>query len=125
MSNPDWLERAARRSQGEAWMLGHTFERYQQLEGRTQEELARELGCTLDVLHWMSLCRRPEGQAFDEQAFAIAKRFEVDLLPLVQVLRRVEVMDAPSIRMRDEAGKTAHSIQLAARDRSEDEETGS
>lgn len=125
MSNPDWLERAARRSQGETWMLGHTFERYQQLEGRSREELAKELGCTLDVLHWMSLCRRPAGQGFDEQVSAIAKRFEVELLLLVQVLRRVEVMDAHFARQREGEGEAAHPIQLAARDRSEDEETDS
>lgn len=125
MSNPDWLERAALRSQEETWMLGHTFERYRELEGRSMEELARELGCTLEVLHWLSLCRKPQGQDFNTQASVIAKRFGVELLPLVQVLRRVEVMDALSRRDTSGQGTEEHSLQLAARDRAEDEETNS
>jgi transcriptional regulator with XRE-family HTH domain len=125
MSNPEWLERAARRSQSETWMLGHTFERYRELEGCSLEELAKELGCTMEALHWLSLCRHPEGQDFNEQAAAIANHFAVELLPLVQVLRRVEVMNALS--RQEGAGELTEepSMQLAARDRSDDGEMSS
>jgi hypothetical protein len=115
MSDLDWLEPAARRSAGEAWTVGHAFERYRALEGSSQEELAKELGCSLEVLHWLSLCRCPQGEAFTEQVSTIAKRFAVDVLLLTQVLRRVEVMDRLSIRAED--GE--------ARDRSHDGETNS
>lgn len=125
MSDPDWLEPAARRSALEAWTLGHAFAKYRALEGRSQEELAKELGCSLDVLLWLSLCRCPQGEAFPEQVSTIAKRFAVDLLPLTQVLRRVEVMDALSIRAEDGETTDEGAVLLAARDRSHDGETDS
>ncbi|WP_246357201.1 hypothetical protein [Pyxidicoccus fallax] len=125
MTNPEWLERAARRSRSETWMLGHVFERYRELEGRTQEELAKELGCTPDVLHWLSLCRRPEGQDFDEQASAIAKRFAVDLVSLVQVLRHVEVMETLSRQVGNGDTLEEQPMQSAARDRTRDSENNS
>ena len=43
MSNPDWLELAVRRSHCEAWMLGHVFERYRELEGLSPEALEHEV----------------------------------------------------------------------------------
>ncbi|NMO17426.1 helix-turn-helix domain-containing protein [Pyxidicoccus fallax] len=106
-------------------MLGHVFERYRELEGRTQEELAKELGCTPDVLHWLSLCRRPEGQDFDEQASAIAKRFAVDLVSLVQVLRHVEVMETLSRQVGNGDTLEEQPMQSAARDRTRDSENNS
>lgn len=125
MTTPEWLARAARRSQSEPGMMGHVFERYRQLEGRSEEALAAELGCTQDTLHWMSLCRRPEEPHFEEQATAIATRFQVELLPLVQVLRRVQVLDSVAARMREVPEVARPVIQVAARDRAKDEETGS
>jgi hypothetical protein len=125
MSNPEWLERAARRSQSETWMMGHAFERYRELEGCSQEELAKKLGCTMEVLHWLSLCRLPEGQDFNAQATVIAHRFAVELLPLVHVLRRVEVMNALSKQRGAGEVQEEHALQLAARDRCDDEEMNS
>jgi hypothetical protein len=126
MSNPEWLARAAQRSQSEPGMMGHVFEQYRRLEGRSEEELARELGCSRDMLRWMALCRRPEESRFEEQVTAIATRFQVELLPLVQVLRRVEVMGAIAAqRARDVPEVDWPAMQMAARDDSEDEETGS
>lgn len=127
MTNPDWLERVARRSRSEPWTLGHAFERYRVLEGRTQEELAKELGCTLEVVHWLSVCRRPEGADFTEQATAIASRFSVELLPLVRVLRRVEVMDALSMPLQEGEEEMAERqpLQQAAKDYAQDDETNS
>ena len=117
MTNPDWLKTAARRSAQEAWTLGQVFERYRELKSRSEEGLAVELGCSLEVLHWLSLCRRPTGEAFTEQVSAIAKRFAVQSIRLIAVLRCVEVMDALSARQ--------ELLLLAARDRSHDDETSS
>jgi len=114
---------AARRSAQEAWMLGHAFARYRELEDRSPEELAAELGCTREVLHWLSLCRRPEGEAFTEQAFTIAQRFAVEPLRLVTVLRRVEVVDALAALAEGEEAADEDALLLAARDRSHDDET--
>jgi hypothetical protein len=125
MTNPEWLKKAARRSAQESWMLGHVFERYRELKGQSEEELAVELGCSLEVLHWMSLCRRPTGKAFSEQVSAIAKRFAVERVRLIAVLRRVEVMDALSARPAGGEATEEELLLLAARDRSHDDETSS
>jgi transcriptional regulator with XRE-family HTH domain len=106
-------------------MMGHVFEQYRQLEGHSEEQLAKELGCSRDMLRWMALCRRPEESHFEEQATAIATRFQVELLPLVQVLRRVEVMGAIVQHVRDVPEVDRPAMQVAARDDSGDEETGS
>ncbi|PTL82214.1 hypothetical protein [Vitiosangium sp. GDMCC 1.1324] len=126
MTNPEWLKTAVRRSAHEAWMLGHVFEKYREREGRSAEELAAELGCSLEVLQWLSLCRRPEGEKFTEHVFTIAKRFALEPLRLVAVLRRVEVMDAFAERSEGGEGPADEdSLLLAARDRSCDDETNS
>ena len=125
MTNPEWLKAAARRSAHEAWMLGQVFEKYRELEGRSPEQLAAELDCSLEVLQWLSLCRRPEGEKFTEQVDAIVKRFALDPLRLIAVLRHVEVMDALTARPEGGAAAEGGSLLLAARDRSHDDETSS
>lgn len=125
MTNPEWLKAAARRSTHEAWMLGHVFEKYRELEGRSPEQLAVELGCSLEVLQWLSLCRRPEGKKFTEQVDAIVKRFALDPLRLIAVIRHVEVMDALTARSEGGVAAEGGSRLLAARDRSQDDETDS
>ncbi|WP_342374555.1 hypothetical protein NVS55_24765 [Myxococcus stipitatus] len=126
MSPPDWLETAARRSSLEPSTLGHAFARYRELEERTPEQLADDLGCTVEQTQWMSLCHRPEdGEGFAEQVGQIAKRFEVDLLKLARVLRRVEVIDALQLAGADGEEPGEDSVLLAARDRSEEDKTHS
>ena len=126
MTNPEWLKTAARRSAHETWMLGHVFEKYRKLEGRSPEELAAELGCSLEVLHWLSLCRRPADEKFTEHVFAIAKRFALDPLRLAAVLRHVEVVDALTAPSESGVAADEDALVLAARDRSrDDEETSS
>ncbi|MFB1483687.1 hypothetical protein [Corallococcus sp. RDP092CA] len=98
-------------------MLGQVFNEYRQMEKLSEDSLVQRLGCTPEVLQWLSLCMTPEGPDFEEQARAIADRFEVDLQKLAYVLRRVQVQLALSKPTRVQGV----SIQLAARDR-EDEE---
>jgi hypothetical protein len=100
-------------------MLGHVIARYRQLEGCSEETLADALGCTLEALQWLSLCLRPEEAAFAEQASVIAERFSIDFEVLVQMLRRVEVLDSLSARS-DSTGN--HGMRMAARDGSQDDE---
>lgn len=126
MTNPSWLEAVARRSEDETWTLGQVFGRYRKLEELSAEELAAELGCTLEVLHWLSLCRRPEGPRINEHVREIVERFPVDAQRLLAVLRRVEVLEALSIRPEDGTAANEGSMVLAARDRaSDDDETSS
>ncbi|MBJ6761789.1 hypothetical protein JGU66_13525 [Myxococcaceae bacterium JPH2] len=116
MSNPEWLEHAARRGQSETWTLAHVFEQYRQLEQLSPEDLARELNCTRDALLWMSLCRKPEGDSFKEQVTAIAERHGVAPLSLARILRHVDILKPLAASTRDEQHGTSR-LQLAARDR--------
>ncbi|GEN09145.1 hypothetical protein SAMN05443572_105400 [Myxococcus fulvus] len=120
MTNPEWLERAARRGRSEPWSMAYTFEQYRQIEGINEDTLAEELGCTQETLHWMSLCRRPEGDSFSEQCTAIAQKFGVDRLMLMQVIRHVDVINAFSKGTRSESTTT---LRMAAQDHLPDEET--
>ncbi|RKH33772.1 hypothetical protein D7Y13_20385 [Corallococcus praedator] len=121
MKNPDWLKRAAERSTVEPGMLGNVFGTYQVLEDCTAEALAEELGCTLDTLNLLALCRRPEGDAFIEQVKDICRRFDVTPSALVSVLRRVEVMDAlDTDASNGETSSDRGPLLLAAKDRPRD-----
>ncbi|ATB40438.1 Bipolar DNA helicase [Cystobacter fuscus] len=90
MSQPSWLRTAARRSEEHAWLLGHVFMKYRQLERESSEELATRLGCSLETLAWLALCRRPSADRFAEELKVIAKRFNVEPKGLTEVIRRVE-----------------------------------
>ncbi|WP_426752951.1 hypothetical protein [Myxococcus sp. Y35] len=106
-------------------MLGHALERYRTIERITPTALATELGCTLEALQWMSLCRRPVGASFAEQTAAVAQRFSVDRRCLVRVLRRVEVIDALTMESEEEMDSEDSAILLAARDRTREDENDS
>ncbi|WP_223645090.1 hypothetical protein [Corallococcus sp. EGB] len=88
------------------------------MEKLSEDSLVQRLGCTPDVLQWLSLCLTPDGPDFEEQTRGIADRFEVDLQKLVHVLRRVQVQQAlakPTVIQ-------GSPIDIAARDREDEEE---
>jgi hypothetical protein len=125
MTTPEWLKVAAERSAQDPASLGYVFAQYRKHEGKSAEELAAMLDCTLKVLDELSLCRRPDPERFAEHLRMIEKRFAVDPRRLAAVLRRVEVLD---ILPEEEAGGAAvrdDSYLLAARDHSKDDETSS
>ncbi|ADO69631.1 hypothetical protein [Stigmatella aurantiaca] len=117
MTPPVWLKTAAQRSGQQEGTLGHTFAQYQEMEERSAEALAAELGCTPETLQWLSLCRNPSGDRFAEHLFEISKRFAVDSQKLAAVVRRVEVMKALSMRNKDTGQPDGKAMLLAARDR--------
>jgi hypothetical protein len=125
MTTPEWLKVAAERSAQDPASLGYVFAQYRKHEGKSAEDLAAMLNCTLKVLDEISLCRRPDPERFAEHLRMIEKRFAVDPRLLAAVLRRVEVLD---ILPAEEEGGTAvrdDSYLLAARDHSSDDETSS
>jgi hypothetical protein len=125
MTTPEWLKVAAQRSAQDSASLGYVFERYRKHEGKSVEELAEMLGCSLEVLDALYLCRRPEQACFAEHLRMLEKRFAVGPRRLAAVLRRVEVLDG--LPSDEEAGTTVRndSYLMAARDRSSDDETSS
>lgn len=127
MANPKWLKVAARHSGQHTWTLGYVFEKYREYEGKSAEALAEELGCSLEKLAWLSLCRRPSEEHFAEHLEQIGKRFEVEPHRLAAVIRHVEVLDVlPVSRDTNEEEEGEDSFLLAARDYTdEDDETNS
>jgi hypothetical protein len=120
MPKPEWLDVAARRSGEHPWTLGVIFEDYCRIEGITRADLAAFLGCSVDSLAWMSLCRRPAADHFADDVSKISERFNADASKLAHIVRRVDVLGAmrqPTIPREDE-----ERMLLAARDREDDEE---
>ncbi|KFA90306.1 hypothetical protein [Archangium violaceum] len=120
MTNPKWLAVAARSSGQHTWTLGYVFEKYREYESKSAEALAEELGCSLETLAWLSLCRRPSQEHFAEHLEQIGNRFEVEPHLLAAVIRHVEVLDRlpPSRGAQEEEGEV--TVLLAARDHSDE-----
>ncbi len=114
---PRWLEHAARRSSERAWTLGAALDEYRRNEGLTREQLSSLLGCSLDVLAWLSLCRGPGPEQFAEDVSKIADRFQIDASKLAQIVRRV---DAVAVLRRAINAQEEDPLLLAARDRDEE-----
>ena len=117
MTIPNWLTRAASRSAEHAWTFGTVIATYCELEGTTREGVASGLGCSREVLMWLSLCRRPAGEGFRDQIQQLAERFDVDPAKLAAIVRRVDAVAA----LRSVSATADQPMLLAARDRSEGE----
>lgn len=119
METPDWLPIAARHAREQPWTLGYLLERYRELEGRSIEQLAEELGCDAATLDWLALCRRPAGDKLEERVQEIAARYGLAPAPLAAVVRRVEVIQTMSSRSQ---GSEIEPALRAARDQDEEPE---
>ncbi|EPX57063.1 hypothetical protein D187_006817 [Cystobacter fuscus DSM 2262] len=121
MTQPSWLKAAVRRSADEDWTLGFIFKRYRQFKNKSSEELAEELGCSLETLDWLSLCRVPSEERFAEELSVITQRFNVDPNRLAPVLLLAKILRTVSEESDGEERSNGSSIKLlAARDRSPD-----
>jgi hypothetical protein len=89
-------ERAAQRAKGHPSFVGYALSLYQQSRGQSEAELAGWLGCPIDTMSRLSLCRRPVGTdaAFRFDVEAIARFAGIDAERLVQVLRTAEGIEA-------------------------------
>lgn len=103
--------RAARRD----FYLASALDAYKSIHGLDDASLARELGCDLDSLDRLRLCRRPsvESAGFRTDVQAIADRFSVDALALAQLLRELSSVEV----MRGAETGQGSAILMAARDR--------
>jgi hypothetical protein len=117
----NWLDLAARRSTERPWTLGAALDEYCRNEAITRKQLSTFLGCSLDSLASLSLCRKPAPDRFAEDVAKIAARFQVDASKLAQIVRRVDVVAAlrqPTISREEEERR----LLLAARDRDEEKD---
>lgn len=117
MTNPDWLEAAAERGARVPEMLGSVFAWYRDLEDLSVQDFARKLGCTVETLHWVSLCWKPEGAAFSEHVNQIAEHFDIDAFELSKILRDIEATAALIATENSPLGPEAKIALMAARDR--------
>lgn len=115
---PSWLDHAARHSSERPWTLGAVLEEYSRVEGVTRAETASFLGCDVDSLAWLSLCRKPAPDRFLEDVSRIAERFQIDGFKLAQLIRRVDAI----VVLRRTTTAEEETLLLAARDRDEETE---
>ncbi len=118
MKTPNWLERAARQSTKHLWTLGSVLDDYRNIERATPDQLAAFLGCSVDTLDWLSLCRKPTPERFADDIARIAQRFNLNPSTLAQVVRRVDVVHA---FRRPAKSREGESLLIAARDRKNEE----
>jgi transcriptional regulator with XRE-family HTH domain len=87
LTTPTWLPAAAARSATETWTLGYALEQYRTKKHLPEEALAEELGCSVETLRCLCLCRRPEGPELAQQLHAIVQRFPASAKKLEEIIR--------------------------------------
>jgi len=109
------IEALARRVQRDPFFLASALVDCAQSEGLKDLDLASKLGCSLEVLSPLRLCRRPrhEPAYFRQDVEQIASRFGLKSNVLAEVIRRSDVLSALRRGKTSEAG-----LLMAARDRS-------
>lgn len=112
----DPLEFLARRAEGESFFLASVLAAFAQSEGLDDAGLAAHLGCRVEELVMLRLCRAPrtDPPGFREDIVAVAERFGLDAGRLAEAVKRGRVV----LRLR-EAGPSAGGSLLAARDHEE------
>jgi hypothetical protein len=110
-----WLQRAAQRTSERPWSLGSVLDEFGRTEDMAREQVAEFLGCGVETLQWLAICRKPDADEFVDDVRLIAKRFNLDASKLAQLIRRTESVAALS-----RAKVTEDGLLLAARDRDEE-----
>lgn len=113
------FQHAARCAQDDVFFLGSALAIYQAGEQIDARELALRLGCAVDTLQRLALCRRPEpGDAsFVKDVRCIASWAAVDADHLVDLIRFADAIAA----LRSAGASSDAGTLLAARDASDDE----
>jgi hypothetical protein len=111
------IESFARRVADDPFFLAPALAAYARSEGLSDEALAARLGCPVNQLSRLRLCRRPreEPEQFREDIARVAEAFSIDADVLAAAVRRADALAA----FRDAASGDA-GLLMAARDRDED-----
>jgi hypothetical protein len=115
MRDGELLRRAAERASHHPFYLASSLLAYARAEGLDDEGLAGSLGCDLNTLPALLLCRRPTGRGavFRADVEAIAARFGLDAGRLARLIRDADVLVSLQGATADRAG----GLLAAARDR--------
>jgi hypothetical protein len=108
------IESLARRVESDPFFLAFSLASYAQSEGLNDSALASRLGCDLDRLSRIRLCRRPreDPRQFREDIARVAAEFDVSQDVLAQAVRRADALTAFRRAMSGGEG-----MLMAARDR--------
>jgi hypothetical protein len=114
------LSRAARRAGQQPFFLAYVFHQYREANTLDEPALANLLGCSVDALPRLALCRRPMGDtsAFRTDIDHLAERFRLNGEQLAAVVRQVDALEA--IRSQMKETQASYGTLRAARDREED-----
>jgi hypothetical protein len=108
------LEALAARAETESFFLAWLLAAYARSQGQDDPALAADLGCRVEELVMLRLCRapRPESREFWEDVRRIAQRFGIAPQRLAEVVKRGRV-----IRLFQAPAPAAGGFLMAARDR--------
>jgi hypothetical protein len=115
MRDGDLLRRAAERAGHHPFYLASSLLAYARAERLDDAALAASLGCDLDTLPTLLLCRRPTGSGavFRADVEAIAARFGIEAARLAALIRAADAL----VSLRDAPADQPNGLLAAARDR--------
>jgi hypothetical protein len=115
------LIRAAHRAVNDPFFLASILKEYQRAHHLDNEGLATLLGCRVDDLPRLALCRRPatEQQAFVHDIDHLAQRFHLQADQLATIIRQVDILNIWQQQMPFHLQATSPNMLSAARDRDE------
>src|SRR5579884_3234088 len=98
-----------------AFYVANAIATFQEARSFDEGQLLRYLGCSMETLNRLRLCRRPDAESpeFQSDVRRIADAFAVDPTPLLSILREAASVDA----MRGSHRKTSTGFLMAARDK--------
>ncbi len=108
------IARAAARATKRREYLGWVLDRYVDLEGLREPELAKRLNLAAVDFARLALCLRPREQTFASDVEAICRKFSLEPQDLAEVVRMVESVDIMSI---SGTVSTGSGVLMAARSR--------
>jgi hypothetical protein len=112
----DLVAHGAARAADRRFFLASAIAAFQGFRQLDDGGLAQYLGCPVDTLTLLRLCRRPdvEAQHLQQDVSRISERFGVDPIALMRLLREVATVEA----MRDpHEGARSAGFLMAARDK--------
>jgi len=115
---PDHLENLANRLEGDPFFLGCPLALYARSEALDEKGLVAVLGCSVESLTRIRLCRAPAASSpeFHADLERVATRFNVPVDALIEVVRRGQAIWEMMKRAEPSKGTL-----LAARDLDEDD----
>jgi len=116
----DALARAVQKAQNSSFFLANVLNEFQQQNKLDNRSLAEFLGCEMQALSQLALCRcpNPNQSTFASDIDYLANRFNVQANHLANMIRQVAALHELRNHLREPGGK--QRMLMAALDRDED-----